>query len=134
MFRVLSNQHYQHRTNQKLRSKSWGLWASVSFFPLPLPCHSIFFFALVPTFLDELGRKRLLRRLTNRRVLYSRAAQNEYLFLRESEANAGHFSPRRETNVRKVQLSCRKKRRFETLKGFGGLKTYLRWLDWIFWG
>ena len=30
-----------------------------SFFPLPLPRHSFFFFALVPTFLDELARKRL---------------------------------------------------------------------------
>ena len=34
-----------------------------SFFPLPLPRHSFFFFALVPTFRDELTRKRLLRRL-----------------------------------------------------------------------
>ena len=68
MFRVLSNQHYQHRTNQKLRSwanaafsKSWDLRASVSFFPLPLPCHS--FFCSRPNLLDELARKRLLRRL-----------------------------------------------------------------------
>ena len=51
--------------------KSWGLRAtSVSFFPLPLPCHSlffffVFFFAVVPTFLDKLARKRLLRRLSS---------------------------------------------------------------------
>ena len=49
MFRVLSNQHYQHRTNQKLRS-----WANAVFqncgvcgqafpsFPFPLPRHSFF--------------------------------------------------------------------------------------------
>ena len=43
-------------------SQARGLRASVSFFPLPLPHHS-FFFALVPIFLDELARKRLLRRL-----------------------------------------------------------------------
>ena len=56
MFRVLSNQHYQHRTNQKLRS-----WANAVFqnrgvcgqaFPsFPSPSLVIpFFFALVPTF------------------------------------------------------------------------------------
>ena len=28
--------------------------------------------------------------------------------------------------MRKLRLSCRKKRKFETLKGFGGLKTYLQ--------
>ena len=55
MFRVLSNQHYQHRSNQKLRS-----WANAVFqnrgvcgqavpsFPSPFPI--IPFFALVPTF------------------------------------------------------------------------------------
>ena len=42
-------------------SKSWGLRASGSFCPLPLPRHC--FFALVPTFLDELAQKRLLHRL-----------------------------------------------------------------------
>ena len=39
------------------------------------------------------------------------------MFLRESEANAGHFSQRRQTNMRKLRLSCRKKGKFETLKG-----------------
>ena len=33
-------------------SKSWGLRASGSFFPLPLPRHS-FFFCSCPSFLDE---------------------------------------------------------------------------------
>ena len=56
MFRVLSNQHYQHRANQKLRS-----WANAVFqnrgvcgqavpFSSPSPVLSLFFFALVPTF------------------------------------------------------------------------------------
>ena len=69
MFRVLSNQHYQHRTNQKLRS-----WANTVFqnhgvcgpavpsIPSPSPVIP-FFSALVPTFVDELVRKGLLRRL-----------------------------------------------------------------------
>ena len=39
------------------------------------------------------------------------------MFLREGEANRGHFSPRRQTNMRKLRLSCRKKEKFETLKG-----------------
>ena len=34
-------------------------------------------------------------RNSNRRVSYSRAAYDKRLFLRESEANAGHLSPRR---------------------------------------
>ena len=71
MFRVPSNQHYQHRTNQKLRS-----WTNAVFqtrgvcgqafpsFPSPLPRHFFFFFALFPTFLDELARKRFIQRLT----------------------------------------------------------------------
>ena len=69
MFRVLSNQHYQHRANQKLRS-----WANAVFqnrgvcgqaFPsLPSPSPVIpFFFCSRPNVLDELARKRLLRRL-----------------------------------------------------------------------
>ena len=37
-------------------------------------------------------------------ISYSRAAQDERLFLRESEANAGHFLPRRLTNMRKLPL------------------------------
>ena len=56
MFRVLSNQHYLHHTNQKLRA-----WANTVFqnrrvcrqafpsFPSPSPV-ILFFFALVPTF------------------------------------------------------------------------------------
>ena len=36
------------------------------------------------------------------------------------------FSTRRQTNMRKLRLSCRKKGKFETLKGFGDLKTYLQ--------
>ena len=43
-------------------SKSWGLRASVSFAPFPLPPHS-FFFCSRPNFLDKLARKRLLCRL-----------------------------------------------------------------------
>ena len=43
-------------------SKSWGLRASGSFTPLPLPLHS--FFCSRSSFLDELARNRLLRRLT----------------------------------------------------------------------
>ena len=66
---MLSNQHYQHRANQKLRS-----WANAvfqnrgvcgqagSFIPLPLP-RPFFFFCSGPNFLDEHARKRLLRRL-----------------------------------------------------------------------
>ena len=57
MFRVLSNQHYPHCTNQQLRS-----WANAVFwnrgvcgqafpsFPFPCPAILFFFFALVPTF------------------------------------------------------------------------------------
>ena len=46
MFRVLSNQHYQHRTNQKLRSWSNAVFKIMGFagkcflLPLPLPRHS----------------------------------------------------------------------------------------------
>ena len=46
-------------------SKSWGLRASVSFSPLPLPRHSFFFF-FSPNFLDDLARTRLLRGLAKR--------------------------------------------------------------------
>ena len=56
MFRMLSNQHYPHPrqseaafVGERSFSKSCGLRASGSFFPLPLPHHS-FFVALVPTF------------------------------------------------------------------------------------
>ena len=65
MFRVLSNQHYQHRTNQKLH-----LWANAVFqnhgvcrqgFFLPLPGHS--FFCSRPNFLDNLVWQHLLRRV-----------------------------------------------------------------------
>ena len=68
MFRVLSNQHYQHRTNQKLR-----LWANTVFqnhgvcgqaFPsFPSPSLVIPFFCSRPNFLDDLAWQRLLRRL-----------------------------------------------------------------------
>ena len=71
MFRVLSNQHYQHPTNQKLSS-----WANTVFqnhgvcgqaFP-SLPCPSPspvipFFCCSRPNVHDELAQKRLLRRL-----------------------------------------------------------------------
>ena len=50
----------------------------------------------------------------NRRVSYSQASQDKYLFLRECEANEGQFSPRRRTNMKKLRLSCRKKGKFET--------------------
>ena len=43
----------------------------------------------------------------------------------------GHFSPRRQTNMRKLRLSCRKKGKFEALKGFGSLKTFLQALEII---
>ena len=51
-------------------------------------------------------------------ILYSRAAQDERLFLRESEANAGNFSPRRQKNMRKLPLSWSKKKKgkFESWK------------------
>ena len=80
MFRVLSNQHYQHRANQKLRS-----WANAVFqnrgvcgqavpsFPSPSPV--IPFFCSLPNFLDELARKRLLRRLDVWQILFSRWRQ-----------------------------------------------------------
>ena len=70
MYWLLFNHHYQHCTNQKLRS-----WANAVFqnrgvcgqaFPsLPSPSPIIpFFFCSCPNFLDELARKRLLCRLT----------------------------------------------------------------------
>ena len=71
MFRVLSNQHYQHPTNQKLSS-----WANTVFqnhgvcgqafpsLPRPSPSPVIPFFCCSrPNVLDELVQKRLLRRL-----------------------------------------------------------------------
>ena len=64
--------------------------------------------------------------LLNIAFSYSRAAWDECLSLRESEANAGYFSPRRQTNMNKLRLSCRKKGQFETLKGFGGLKINIQ--------
>ena len=54
MFRMLSNQHYLHRANQKLRSwanavfQNRGVWGqAVPSFPSPFPVIH-FFFALVP--------------------------------------------------------------------------------------
>ena len=62
------NQHYQHRTNQKLRScanavlQNRGVCGQA--FPCLPPSPVIpLFFALVPFFLDELPRKRFLHRL-----------------------------------------------------------------------
>ena len=57
MFRALSNQHYQHRTNQKLRS--WVCWQAFPSFPSPSPVIPFFWLSV----LDELARKRLLRGL-----------------------------------------------------------------------
>ena len=67
MYWLLFNQHYQHRTNQKLRS-----WANAVFqnrgvcgqaFPsFPFPSPVIPFFCSRPNFLDKLARKRLLCR------------------------------------------------------------------------
>ena len=70
MFRMLSNQHYPHRANQKLRS-----WANAVFqnhgvcgqavpsFPSPSPSPVIPFFCSRPNFLDDLAWQHLLRRL-----------------------------------------------------------------------
>ena len=46
-------------------SKSWSLRASVSWYPPPCPPSFLYFFAVFPTFLGELARKRLLRRLSS---------------------------------------------------------------------
>ena len=60
MYWLLFNQYYQHShqseaafVGERSFSKSWGLWVSVSFSSLPLPCHS-FFVAVVPTFSTNL--------------------------------------------------------------------------------
>ena len=70
MFRVLNNQHDQHRTNQKLRS-----WANAVFqnrgvcgqefssFRSPSPVIPFGFCSRLCNFLHELARKCLLRRL-----------------------------------------------------------------------
>ena len=57
MFRVLSNQHYQHRTNQKLRSPTYAVFQNCGVFrqafpsfPSPSPVISFFLFALIQTF------------------------------------------------------------------------------------
>ena len=52
--------HFQGHTKFAL-SKSWGLRASFTFSPLPLPLIPLF--CSRSNFLDELTRKRLLRRL-----------------------------------------------------------------------
>ena len=65
MFRVLSNQHYQHRTDQKLNAvfQNRGVCGqAVPFFPSPSPVIPLFFCSR-PDVLDELARKHLLRRL-----------------------------------------------------------------------
>ena len=56
-----------------------------------------------------------LRFLRNRQVSYSPTALGRALVLRESEANAGNFSPRRQTNVKKLRLSWQKKENFKRL-------------------
>ena len=67
MFRVLINQHYQHRTNQKLRLRAKavfqnrGVWGQ-AFLSLPSPIIP-FFFCSRPNVLDKLAQKCLLRRL-----------------------------------------------------------------------
>ena len=47
------------------------------------------------------------------------------MFLYESEANVGHFSPRRHANMRKLWLSCQNKGKFQTLKGSGKAQNLL---------
>ena len=68
MFRVQSNQHYQQRANQKLRSRANAVFQNrgvcgQAFPSLPSPSPVIPFFCSRPNVLDELARKRLLRRL-----------------------------------------------------------------------
>ena len=58
-----------------------------------------------------------LRFLRNRQVSYSPTALGRALVLRESEANAGNFSPRRQTNVKKLRLSWQK-RKISNVKWF----------------
>ena len=67
----------------------------------------------------------------NRQVSYSPTALGRALVLRESEANAGNFLQllTKKTNKHMktaAELAKKKKKEFETLKGFGGLKTYLQ--------
>ena len=67
MFRVLINQHYQHRTNQKLRLGRKQFFKIVGFggkhfFLFPPPSFP-FFFCSRPNVLDKLAQKCLLRRL-----------------------------------------------------------------------
>ena len=68
MFWVLSNQHYQHCTNQKLRSLTNAVFQNrgvcgQAFPSFPSLSPVIPFFCSSPEVLDELTRKRLLRRL-----------------------------------------------------------------------
>ena len=70
MFRVQSNQHYQQRANQKLRSRANAVFQNrgvcgQAFPSLPSPSPVIPFFCSRPNVLDELARKRLLRRLVS---------------------------------------------------------------------
>ena len=62
----------------------------------------------------------------NRRVSYSRGPRTSACFCAKARLMGVGFSPRRQTNMRKLRLSCFKKGKFETLKGFGRLKTYLQ--------
>ena len=66
----------------------------------------------------------------NRQVSYSPTALGRALVLRESEANAGNFlqllTKKTNKHMKTAAELAKKKKEFETLKGFGGLKTYLQ--------
>ena len=73
MFRMLSNQHYPQSeaafVGERSFSKSWGLRASGSFVPLPLPSHSLFFCSC-PSFLDEPREETLATQATRLVTIY----------------------------------------------------------------
>ena len=58
----VSNRVMARKLEREQKTKRWKGEGKGRRGTLPLPCPS-FFSALVPTFLDELARKRLLRRL-----------------------------------------------------------------------
>ena len=58
----VSNRVMARKLEREQKTKRWKGEGEGRRGTLPLPCPS-FFSALVPTFLDELARKRLLRRL-----------------------------------------------------------------------